>query len=160
MGIARYVFFSIQNCDKHPEVPLMLIKSCTEEYLQKSGMDVTIFRLCGFMQVIPWPLIQGSYCFRAAMSISARYAPTSNYKCASAGIAQRGIDHSTNVEDFVARVKPHVVLALCYMFLHLKRHLVHLFVLYALMPNYYDSGVSSSQAVLVCLERLLLVTFG
>lgn len=52
MGIARYVFFSIQNCDRHPEVPLMLIKSCTEEYLRKSGMDVTIFRLCGFMQAI------------------------------------------------------------------------------------------------------------
>ncbi len=51
MGIQRYIFFSIHNCENHPEVPLMLIKSCTEEYLQKSGLNFTIFRLCGFMQV-------------------------------------------------------------------------------------------------------------
>ena len=29
----------------------MLIKSCTEEFLQKSGLNFTIFRMCGFMQV-------------------------------------------------------------------------------------------------------------
>lgn len=51
MGIQRYIFFSIHNCERHPEVPLMLIKSCTEEYLRKSGLNFTIFRLCGFMQV-------------------------------------------------------------------------------------------------------------
>jgi uncharacterized protein YbjT (DUF2867 family) len=52
MGIQRYVFFSIHNCEKHPEVPLMLIKSCTEKFLQTSGLNYTIFRNCGFMQVI------------------------------------------------------------------------------------------------------------
>ena len=51
MGIQRYIFFSIHNCERHPEVPLMLIKSCTEEYLKQSGLNCTIFRLCGFMQV-------------------------------------------------------------------------------------------------------------
>lgn len=51
MGIQRYIFFSIHNCERHPEVPLMLIKSCTEDYLRQSGLDYTIFRLCGFMQV-------------------------------------------------------------------------------------------------------------
>jgi NmrA-like family len=50
MGIQRYIFFSIHNCERHPEVPLMLIKSCTEEYLRQSGLNFTIFRLCGFMQ--------------------------------------------------------------------------------------------------------------
>lgn len=52
MGIQRYIFFSIHNCDKHPEVPLMNIKSCTEKFLESSGLDYTVFRLCGFMQAI------------------------------------------------------------------------------------------------------------
>jgi uncharacterized protein YbjT (DUF2867 family) len=52
MGIQRYVFCSIMHCDRHPEVPLMNIKHCTEQYLASSGLDYTVFRLCGFMQAI------------------------------------------------------------------------------------------------------------
>lgn len=52
MGIQRYVFCSILHCDRHPEVPLMNIKHCTEQYLASSGLDYTVFRLCGFMQAI------------------------------------------------------------------------------------------------------------
>lgn len=52
MGIQRYIFFSIHNAERHPEVPLMLIKSCTEKFLEGSDLDYTIFRLCGFMQAI------------------------------------------------------------------------------------------------------------
>lgn len=52
MGIQRYVFFSIHNCDKHQHVPLMRIKSATEQFLQSSGLNYTTLRLCGFMQVI------------------------------------------------------------------------------------------------------------
>ena len=51
MGIQRYMFFSIHNCEKHPEVPLMQMMTCTEKYLADSGLNYTIFRLCGFMQV-------------------------------------------------------------------------------------------------------------
>ncbi|KXZ44131.1 hypothetical protein GPECTOR_73g652 [Gonium pectorale] len=51
MGIQRYVYFSIFDCEKHPEVPLMNIKSCTEKFLESSGLDFTTFRLCGFHQV-------------------------------------------------------------------------------------------------------------
>lgn len=51
MGIQKYVFFSIHNCDKHPEVPLMEIKYCTEKFLQDSGLPHITIRLCGFMQV-------------------------------------------------------------------------------------------------------------
>uniref|UniRef100_A0A2P2KER2 NmrA-like domain-containing protein n=1 Tax=Rhizophora mucronata TaxID=61149 RepID=A0A2P2KER2_RHIMU len=50
MGIQKYVFYSIHNCDKHPEVPLMEIKYCTEKFLQESGLTNIIIRLCGFMQ--------------------------------------------------------------------------------------------------------------
>lgn len=51
MGVQKYVFYSIHNCDKHPEVPLMEIKHCTEKFIQDSGLDYIIIRLCGFMQV-------------------------------------------------------------------------------------------------------------
>lgn len=50
MGIQKFVFFSIHNCEKHPEVPLMEIKRCTEKYLADTGLNYTILRLCGFMQ--------------------------------------------------------------------------------------------------------------
>ncbi|KAJ1379384.1 NmrA-like domain, partial [Sesbania bispinosa] len=50
MGIQKYVFYSIHNCDKHPEVPLMEIKYCTEKFLRDSGLNHVVIRLCGFMQ--------------------------------------------------------------------------------------------------------------
>ncbi|XVF45661.1 hypothetical protein PTKIN_Ptkin02bG0225000 [Pterospermum kingtungense] len=50
MGIQKYILYSIHNCDKHPEVPLMEIKYCTEKFLQDSGLNHIIIRLCGFMQ--------------------------------------------------------------------------------------------------------------
>ncbi|CAH2076693.1 unnamed protein product [Thlaspi arvense] len=50
MGIQKYVFYSIHNCDKHPEVPLMEIKYCTEKFLKESGLNHITIRLCGFMQ--------------------------------------------------------------------------------------------------------------
>lgn len=56
MGIQRYIFFSIFNCDKHPEVPLMNIKSCTEKFLAGSGVPHTILRLTGFHQASSIPL--------------------------------------------------------------------------------------------------------
>eukprot|EP00879_Flechtneria_rotunda_P020835 GHRR01021936.1.p1 GENE.GHRR01021936.1~~GHRR01021936.1.p1 ORF type:complete len:287 (+),score=60.39 GHRR01021936.1:103-963(+) len=51
MGIKRYLFMSIFNCEKHPEVPLMNIKAATEEFLATSSLEYTILRLCGFHQV-------------------------------------------------------------------------------------------------------------
>lgn len=54
MGIQKFVFFSIHNCDKHPEVPLMEIKHCTEKFLRDSGLNHLTIRLCGFMQVNTW----------------------------------------------------------------------------------------------------------
>ncbi len=51
-GVNRYIFCSILNAEEHPEVPLMEIKRCTELFLEESGLDYTILRLCGFMQGI------------------------------------------------------------------------------------------------------------
>ncbi|KAF6249607.1 hypothetical protein COO60DRAFT_1580224 [Scenedesmus sp. NREL 46B-D3] len=52
MGIKRYMFMSIFNCNKHPEVPLMNIKAATEEFLAATALDYTVLRLCGFHQAV------------------------------------------------------------------------------------------------------------
>lgn len=49
-GVERYIFFSILNCEKYPEVPLMDIKRCTELFLAESGLNYTVLQLAGFMQ--------------------------------------------------------------------------------------------------------------
>jgi uncharacterized protein YbjT (DUF2867 family) len=49
-GIERFIFFSILNAEKYPNVPLMDIKRCTELFLEKVGLNYTILRPCGFMQ--------------------------------------------------------------------------------------------------------------
>jgi uncharacterized protein YbjT (DUF2867 family) len=48
--IKRFIFFSILNADKYPEIPLMAIKQATEQFLAESGLNYTILRPCGFMQ--------------------------------------------------------------------------------------------------------------
>ncbi len=49
-GIERFVFFSILDAEKYPNVPLMSIKHCTEQFLAESGLNYTILRPCAFMQ--------------------------------------------------------------------------------------------------------------
>jgi uncharacterized protein YbjT (DUF2867 family) len=49
-GVERYVFFSILDAEKYPNVPLMEIKRCTEQYLAESGLNYTILRTAGFLQ--------------------------------------------------------------------------------------------------------------
>ncbi|HIK18372.1 MAG TPA: SDR family oxidoreductase [Leptolyngbyaceae cyanobacterium M33_DOE_097] len=49
-NIERFIFFSILDAEKYPDVPLMNIKHCTELFLAESGLNYTILRPCGFMQ--------------------------------------------------------------------------------------------------------------
>jgi uncharacterized protein YbjT (DUF2867 family) len=49
-GVDRFIFFSILNAEKYPNVPLMEIKRCTEKFIAESGLKYTILRPCGFMQ--------------------------------------------------------------------------------------------------------------
>ncbi len=49
-GVDRYIFFSILDAEKFPNVPLMEIKTCTEKFLAESGLNYTILRPCGFLQ--------------------------------------------------------------------------------------------------------------
>ena len=49
-GVERFIFFSILDAQKYPDVPLMEIKRCTELFLSEVGLQYTILRPCGFMQ--------------------------------------------------------------------------------------------------------------
>ncbi|MEP0911864.1 SDR family oxidoreductase [Leptolyngbya sp. GB1-A1] len=49
-GVERFIFFSILDAEKFPNVPLMEVKRCTELYLAESGLNYTILKPCGFMQ--------------------------------------------------------------------------------------------------------------
>jgi uncharacterized protein YbjT (DUF2867 family) len=49
-GVERFIFFSILDAEKYPNVPLMEIKRCTELFLSEAGMNYTVLQLCGFMQ--------------------------------------------------------------------------------------------------------------
>lgn len=48
--IRRYIFFSVLNAHKYPEISLMLLKLKIEQSLSQSGLDYTIFPLVGFFQ--------------------------------------------------------------------------------------------------------------
>nr|YP_009504512.1 hypothetical protein [Cyanophora sudae]AWW13627.1 hypothetical protein [Cyanophora sudae] len=50
MKIEKFIFFSILNAEKYSQVPLMRIKTVTETLLKESGLNYTIFKLCGFFQ--------------------------------------------------------------------------------------------------------------
>jgi uncharacterized protein YbjT (DUF2867 family) len=49
-GVERFIFFSILNAQNFPNVPLMEIKRCTEQFLAESGLKYTILQPSGFMQ--------------------------------------------------------------------------------------------------------------
>lgn len=49
-GVDRFIFFSILNAEKYPNVPLMDIKYCTEKFLASTDLNYTILKPCGFFQ--------------------------------------------------------------------------------------------------------------
>ncbi|NER79677.1 MAG: NAD(P)H-binding protein [Leptolyngbya sp. SIO1D8] len=88
--VDRFVFFSILNAEKYPQVPLMHIKHCTEKFLAESGLSYTILQPCGFLQgligqyAIPILEKQGIWVMNGAAPIAfmntqdiARFAVTS-----------------------------------------------------------------------------------
>lgn len=51
-NIQHFIFFSIMGAQDYPQVPLMQIKQCTEDFLRESGLNYTILRPSGFFQGI------------------------------------------------------------------------------------------------------------
>lgn len=49
-NVQRFVFISILDAEKYPDVPLMDVKCCVENFLKESGLTYTILRPCGFFQ--------------------------------------------------------------------------------------------------------------
>jgi len=49
-GIERFIFLSILDAEKYPDVPLMEIKRCVEGFLAESGLNYTVIRTAGFLQ--------------------------------------------------------------------------------------------------------------
>lgn len=49
-NVERFIYLSILDAEKYPEVPLLEIKRCVELYLAESGLNYTILRPCGFLQ--------------------------------------------------------------------------------------------------------------
>jgi uncharacterized protein YbjT (DUF2867 family) len=49
-GVERFVFMSILDAEKFPDVPLMDVKRCVELFLAESGLNYTILRTTGFLQ--------------------------------------------------------------------------------------------------------------
>ena len=49
-NVKRFIFFSILDAEKYPDVPLMEVKRCAELFLAESGLNYTILRPCGFLQ--------------------------------------------------------------------------------------------------------------
>jgi uncharacterized protein YbjT (DUF2867 family) len=49
-AVRRVIFLSLLDAERHPTVPLMDIKACTERWLMASDLDYTILRCVGFMQ--------------------------------------------------------------------------------------------------------------
>jgi uncharacterized protein YbjT (DUF2867 family) len=79
-NVGRFIFFSILNAEKYPNVPLMDIKHCTELFLEQSGLNYTILRPCGFMQGLigqyAIPILDNQAVWIAGESTPVAYANT------------------------------------------------------------------------------------
>ncbi len=79
-GIQKFVFFSILGAEHFPQVPLMEIKHCTEQFLQQTALDFTILRPAGFMQGLigqyAIPILEGQSIWLTGEGCPLAYANT------------------------------------------------------------------------------------
>jgi len=78
--VERFIFFSLLDAEKYPDVPLMEIKRCTELFLVEAELNYTILRLCGFMQGLisqyAVPILEGQAVWVTGQSSPIAYMDT------------------------------------------------------------------------------------
>jgi len=105
-GLKRVVFVSLLGASRHPDVPLMDIKACTEAWLEASDLDYTILQGAGFMQGLisqfAIPVLEGQTVWVSGVPTPIAYMNTQDM----ARFAVAALDHPATMRRAFAVVGP------------------------------------------------------
>ncbi|MCX5951374.1 MAG: NAD(P)H-binding protein [Cyanobacteria bacterium] len=105
-GLKRMVFVSLLGASRHPDVPLMDIKACTEAWLAASDLDYTILQGAAFMQGLisqfAIPVLEGQTVWVSGVPTPIAYMNTQDM----ARFAVAALDHPATVRRAFAVVGP------------------------------------------------------
>ncbi len=105
-GLKRVVFVSLLGASRHPDVPLMDIKACTEAWLAASDLDYTILQGAAFMQGLisqfAIPVLEGQTVWVSGVPTPIAYMNTQDM----ARFAVAALDHPETMRRAFAVVGP------------------------------------------------------
>jgi uncharacterized protein YbjT (DUF2867 family) len=105
-GVKRVVFVSLLGASRHPDVPLMNIKACTEAWLEASDLDYTILRGAAFMQGLisqfAIPVLEGQTVWVSGVPTPIAYMNTQDM----ARFAVAALDHPETIRHSFPVVGP------------------------------------------------------
>jgi uncharacterized protein YbjT (DUF2867 family) len=105
-GVSRLVFLSLLYAEKHPTVPLMAIKACSERWLEASDLDYTILRGAAFMQGLisqfAIPVLEGQTVWVSGVPTPIAYMNTQDM----ARFAVAALDHPETIRQAFPVVGP------------------------------------------------------
>ena len=105
-GVKRVVFVSLLGASRHPDVPLMDIKACTEAWLEASDLDYTILRGAAFMQGLisqfAIPVLEGQTVWVSGVPTPIAYMNTQDM----ARFAVAALDHPDTIRRAFPVVGP------------------------------------------------------
>ena len=105
-GLKRVVFVSLLGASRHPDVPLMDIKACTEAWLEASDLDYTILQGAAFMQGLisqfAIPVLEGQTVWVSGVPTPIAYMNTQDM----ARFAVAALDHPATMRRAFAVVGP------------------------------------------------------
>ena len=105
-GVKRVVFVSLLGASRHPDVPLMNIKACTEAWLEASDLDYTILRGAAFMQGLisqfAIPVLEGQTVWVSGVPTPIAYMNTQDM----ARFAVAALDHPETIRQAFPVVGP------------------------------------------------------